>query len=180
MVTDIANFYRGVVGDFALDAERPLLNIGDAQLRIESPQSVVGIETEVTLVGYCRVECWDAQRQSRRRKYTQWRVGAHGLDQSGVGCSHTQRIAHNGKPILEVADRITGADRAFSRWSEEPAHRAFIEVGRVGDADERGKIVPVIPVEFFACFPIDEFKCCGRLTGKRPGLEEVVGTGNAE
>ena len=43
VVADVADFQRRLWGDLALDAERPLLNVGSAQVRVEGNQAAAAL-----------------------------------------------------------------------------------------------------------------------------------------
>src|ERR1700754_528659 len=103
-VGGIANFKGHVASNFALVTKRPLLHVRDAQVGIDGPQSIVRIRQEVLTIS-------DWHRKGRRRQSNASR-GQHAsrsgicrrLNQARVGGAGTQRIAHDGKAVMQVAN----------------------------------------------------------------------------
>ena len=78
---------------------------------------------------------------------------------------------------MQIGDRVPGADRTLAFITKQKVERSGLKAGRVGKANERCEVVPIIPVKPDAGFAADELLCSKALclsAGSCGGLEEIT------
>src|SRR6266568_2474106 len=78
---------------------------------------------------------------------------------------------------MQVADRVTRADRARALIAKQKVERSRLKAGRVGKTNERCKVVPVILIKADPGLAADELLCSKALclaTGSCSVFEEIA------
>src|SRR5262249_445529 len=146
VVADITYFDRRLRRNLTLDAERPLLHIGRAQVRIEGDQTTGGLcLREVGGVAEGRVEGRSLYRHAARADHARRVVVGRRQGEAGVGA---ERTARDTQAVAQVADRVTAADRTLAfPGAEKPFERPPLEARRPRQPEEGREVVPVVLVK---------------------------------